>query len=216
MSNCAHITSQELHRYFLLDKFVRSSEDEQLYHSVKQRIQSCPYCRAQYMNAIDSKVLVSAYTITPKAYFLAIVADALNEKLDIWGPSLVQKLRSWLSTSKEFLNSFESASFSSMRPAIASRGETKPTPQKIITLTPQEATCSFSVDEETDFVFKAARSSPEGEALCIVITGQNETDYGEVFALTGLELPGLVSDTVSSPTIRLQKGEYILCVPVLK
>ena len=216
MSLCVHISREDIERYFAIDEFDVKPEEAQFYHDFMKKVMTCSECKTKYMLAVDSKVISDSYKVELGKYLLSSVADIVESKLYKFESVVKDRMQSWLTGSKELLNSFDTVVFGSAQYALATRGETETAAPKIIELNTRDCSCDFEIQERTKVIFKIPRITDEGEPVCLVIEGRNDTEFEEVYELSGLDLPGIRSSTITSPTIELNQGEYTLYVPILK
>ena len=216
MSLCLHISREDIERYLAIDEFDVKPEEIRFYHDFTKKVMTCAECKAKYMLAVDSKIMSDSYKVDLRKYILSSVADIVESKLDKFESAVKDKMLSWLAGSKDLLNSFDTVVFANAQYALATRGENETATPKIIELAAEDCSCDFEIQERTKVIFKIPRIIEEGEPVCLVIEGRNDTEFAEVYELSGIDLPGIRSSTITSPTIELNQGEYTLYVPICK
>lgn len=216
VKNHTHISAAQMRAVNNMDTDDLSYDDIALLHSVWKKADECSVCRARYDFAMESDRMLSA--ITPETETVSIVekvADLLHAKMISLNSELQEKVSAWIDGAQELLSSLAQPTMQPVMVGAGARG-TRGSDTVEIPLTPSESgTFDFViVNKETKVHFTALPRPEDGNPVCLVIIGRNNTDFFSVYELEH-PLADLGIDDIDSPEITLDVGEYTLCVPVI-
>lgn len=213
----SHITMEELELIGSMDADAISPKESAKLMELYEKIEDCNICQARYRYFLESEATLAALqSAIPIVTFS--IADLLQVKLAAFDIKIQEKIEAWLDGAQNLLGSLEQASFQTA-PADAIRGTkdiAKPDTKKIIPIAVGDGSFEFELSEKTDLIFRIQRKTEGGLPVCLVITGRSCAEFSEVYSLSGLELPGIVSPLLDSPKITLESGEYTFCVPTIE
>lgn len=210
----SHITMEELELVGAMDADAISPTESATLMELYEKIEDCVICQTRYRYYLESEAdLATLQAAIPVVTFS--IADLLQDKLAALDAKIQEKVEVWLDSAQNLLGSLGQSLF---QPALAgaTRGVESVDTEKIIPVPTGNGNFDFELSEKTDVIFRIPRKTEDGLPVCLVITGRGDTEFSEVFALTGLELSGIVSPLLNSPKITLQAGEYTMCVPTIE
>ncbi|MCL2578364.1 MAG: hypothetical protein FWE27_10040 [Defluviitaleaceae bacterium] len=208
-----HITYEEMERFFNLNPDALTSEDITLMDAIDNKIEHCSVCHRRYSLFSWSQRTFGAYGSSPLEFSpINRIIELLHDRIGELNTTLNNNVGKWLDGLRNVLGSFEQ---SSLRPAMS--GGTRGTAAELaVTVTVGEVgTFDFELSETVELVFKVARRTEYGQPVCLVVLGRGDTDFFQVYELSGFDFGGLTSEDLTSDRIKLSAGEYSICVPTI-
>jgi len=206
-----HITCEELEKLFALDFDVLTDDDIAFIDDIDGRLEICSVCQRRYALFLDTQNTFGALSAQPPEYLpFSRIAVFLQDKLSGLDMALKNKVAEWLDGAQNVLGSFEQ---SSLRPAMGGTEKSASAEATITVTAGEDGFFDFELPEPAELRFKIAKRTEYGQPVCLVILGRGNTDFTEIYDLSGFDFGGFTSGDLTSGKIKLNAGEYTACVP---
>lgn len=207
-----HISYEDMKRFYSLNSEELSDTDMDWLLKVDELIDSCDICRRRYMFFVNTQAAFTS--LSPEKQSLSErVAQYFQEFLAQTDRALREKLSGWLESSQNFMNDLNQMT---LRPATAvgTRGfeEDEDTVNLDIPDEGDTGLFVFELKKETILSFSIKKETANGQPVCLIIFGREDTDFSQLYPLTPFGKDHLRAKTPQA----LPEGKYVLCVPTLR
>ena len=213
-----HISIDELDAVAAMDADDLSFEDIAQIKVIERKVEACSICQARYLFYAESEAAIALLTPKPVKY-AARIADLLRERLDSMGDvlaaadvALQNKINQWLEGAQDVLQSFSAPPLKYAAAGSATRGtggaDGADNVIEIAAEIDEDGFFEFSLPEASSVRLTVSKNTEFGRPICLVLTGKNDTDFAEIYPLTALG-----RESLRSPKIELNAGDYALCIP---
>lgn len=207
-----HISIEDLERLSALDPNDISKADIDWALRINEMIDNCDICNRRYSFFVDTRAVISSFS-TEKKSFSEKVIRYFRKSLLQTDRILQYKLSVWLESSQNFMNDLNQMT---LRPATAvgTRGleDEEDTVNLDIPDDGDSGFFEFELKKEAILSFSIKKETANGQPVCLMIFGREDTDFSQLYPLTPFGKDHLRAKTPQA----LPTGKYVFCVPLLQ
>lgn len=206
-----HISYEDMERFYSLNSEELSDTDLDWLLKIDEMIDFCGTCQRRYMFFVNTQAAFTSFS-SEKQSLSERAAQYFQEFLEQTDRALREKLSGWLESSQNFMNELSQMT---LRPATAvgTRGleNEEDTVNLVIPDEGDTGFFEFELKKEAILNFSIKKETANGQPVCLVIFGHEDTDFSQLYPLTSFGKNHLRAKTPQ----KLPVGKYVLCVPTM-